>query len=77
MFCLFDAVIKISVRRFYLFIYLFFLFIFQDPQSSVQLGLRMEEMIFGLADTHFFFNDLEVCNLIPLASLPLHHPQCM
>ena len=39
---------------------LIFCFIFQDPQSSVQLGLRMEEMIFGLADTHFFFNDLEV-----------------
>ena len=37
-----------------------FCFDFQDPQSSVQLGLRMEEMIFGLADTHFFFNDLEV-----------------
>lgn len=33
---------------------------FQDPQASVQLGLRMEEMIFSLADTHLFFNDLEV-----------------
>lgn len=32
----------------------------QDPQASVQLGLRMEEMIFSLADTHLFFNDLEV-----------------
>lgn len=26
----------------------------------MSLGLRMEEMIFNLADTHFFFNDLEV-----------------
>lgn len=34
--------------------------IFQDPQQTVQLGLRMEEMIFNLADTHLFFNDLEV-----------------
>ncbi|KAI2649077.1 hypothetical protein H4Q32_020282 [Labeo rohita] len=32
----------------------------QDPPTSVSLGLRMEEMIFNLADTHFFFNDLEV-----------------
>ena len=32
----------------------------QDPPSSVNLGLKMEEMIFNLADTHFFFNDLEV-----------------
>lgn len=27
---------------------------------AVTLGLRMEEMIFSLADTHLFFNDLEV-----------------
>lgn len=27
---------------------------------AVTLGLRMEEMIFNLADTHLFFNDLEV-----------------
>ena len=33
---------------------------FQDPPGSVSLGLRMEEMIFNLADTHLFFNDLEV-----------------
>ncbi|KAB0357453.1 hypothetical protein FD754_001609 [Muntiacus muntjak] len=32
----------------------------QDPPTSVSLGLRMEEMIFNLADTHLFFNDLEV-----------------
>lgn len=35
-------------------------FFLQDPPTSVSLGLRMEEMIFNLADTHFFFNDLEV-----------------
>ena len=35
-------------------------FYFQDPPTSVSLGLRMEEMIFNLADTHLFFNDLEV-----------------
>ncbi|MED6273263.1 Eyes absent 1, partial [Characodon lateralis] len=33
----------------------------RDPPTSVSLGLRMEEMIFNLADTHLFFNDLEVC----------------
>lgn len=37
-------------------------FVLQDPQQTVQLGLRMEEMIFNLADTHLFFNDLEVGN---------------
>lgn len=34
--------------------------LFQDTQQIVQLGFRMEEMIFSLADTHFFFNDVEV-----------------
>uniref|UniRef100_A0A8C7ITE1 Eyes absent homolog n=1 Tax=Oncorhynchus kisutch TaxID=8019 RepID=A0A8C7ITE1_ONCKI len=32
----------------------------RDPPTSVSLGLRMEEMIFNLADSHLFFNDLEV-----------------
>lgn len=36
------------------------MFFFQDTQQIVQLGFRMEEMIFSLADTHFFFNDVEV-----------------
>lgn len=35
-------------------------FLTQDVQLSVSLGLRMEEMIFNLADSHLFFNDLEV-----------------
>jgi len=28
----------------------------------LNLGLQMEELIFELADTHLFFNDLEVSN---------------
>ncbi|XP_036374547.1 eyes absent homolog 1-like [Megalops cyprinoides] len=36
----------------------------RDPPSSVSLGLRMEEMIFSLADTHLFFNDLEECDQV-------------
>jgi eyes absent family protein 1 len=32
----------------------------KDAQSVVQLGLKMEEMVFNLADAHFFFNDIEV-----------------
>lgn len=34
----------------------------KDGPSSVQYGLGMEEMIFNLADSHFFFNDLEDCD---------------
>uniref|UniRef100_A0A8B9HGG7 Eyes absent homolog n=1 Tax=Astyanax mexicanus TaxID=7994 RepID=A0A8B9HGG7_ASTMX len=36
----------------------------EDPPTSVSLGLRMEEMIFNLADTHLFFNDLEECDQV-------------
>ncbi|XP_042570149.1 eyes absent homolog 1 [Cyprinus carpio] len=36
----------------------------RNPIWSVSLGLRMEEMIFNLADTHFFFNDLEECDQV-------------
>jgi len=32
----------------------------QDGPTSIQLGVAMEELIFNLSDTHFFFNDLEV-----------------
>ena len=32
----------------------------QDGPTSMQLGMAMEELIFNLSDTHFFFNDLEV-----------------
>ncbi|KAB0363350.1 hypothetical protein FD754_007506, partial [Muntiacus muntjak] len=36
----------------------------EDPPMAVTLGLRMEEMIFNLADTHLFFNDLEECDQV-------------
>ncbi|XP_018571818.1 eyes absent homolog 2 [Anoplophora glabripennis] len=36
----------------------------KDPQSVLQLGFKMEEMVFNLADTHFFFNDIEECDQV-------------
>lgn len=36
----------------------------QDSSKAVSLGLWMEEMIFNLADSRLFFNDLEVSWLI-------------
>ncbi|CAG9813699.1 unnamed protein product, partial [Phaedon cochleariae] len=36
----------------------------KDPQNVVQLGFKMEEMVFNLADTHFFFNDIEECDQV-------------
>ncbi|XP_038652386.1 eyes absent homolog 3-like isoform X1 [Scyliorhinus canicula] len=36
----------------------------KDPTSALTLGLQMEEMIFDLADTHLFFNDLEDCDQV-------------
>ncbi|XP_021918340.1 eyes absent homolog 2 isoform X3 [Zootermopsis nevadensis] len=36
----------------------------KDAHSVVQLGFRMEEMVFNLADTHFFFNDVEECDQV-------------
>ncbi|XP_068893134.1 eyes absent homolog 2 isoform X2 [Tenebrio molitor] len=36
----------------------------KDAQSVVQLGLKMEEMVFNLADAHFFFNDIEECDQV-------------
>lgn len=36
----------------------------KDAPMAVSLGLRMEEMIFNLADAHFFFNDLEECDQV-------------
>uniref|UniRef100_H3A4A9 Eyes absent homolog n=1 Tax=Latimeria chalumnae TaxID=7897 RepID=H3A4A9_LATCH len=41
-----------------------FTYISKDPPLAVTLGLRMEEMIFNLADTHLFFNDLEECDQV-------------
>lgn len=37
---------------------------FKEPNQIVQLGFRMEEMIFNLADTNFFFNDVEDCDQV-------------
>ncbi|OCT62338.1 hypothetical protein XELAEV_18043417mg [Xenopus laevis] len=34
----------------------------KDTTTAVRVGLMMEEMIFNLADTHLFFNDLEECD---------------
>ncbi|XP_067904943.1 eyes absent homolog 2-like isoform X1 [Heterodontus francisci] len=36
----------------------------KDTPTAVSLGLRMEEMIFNLADMHLFFNDLEECDQV-------------
>ncbi|TRY93087.1 hypothetical protein DNTS_023851, partial [Danionella cerebrum] len=36
----------------------------KDPATVLNLGLRMEELIFELADTHLFFNDLEECDQV-------------
>lgn len=38
----------------------FFSYCLQDPTVVIGSGLTMEEMIFEVADTHLFFNDLEV-----------------
>uniref|UniRef100_A0A5S6QF08 Eyes absent homolog n=1 Tax=Trichuris muris TaxID=70415 RepID=A0A5S6QF08_TRIMR len=34
----------------------------KDVSTLVSAGLRMEELIFYLSDTHFFFNELEDCD---------------
>ncbi|XP_061934328.1 eyes absent homolog 4 isoform X1 [Apis cerana] len=36
----------------------------KDPALLAQVAYRMEEMIFNLADTHFFFNDVEDCDQV-------------
>ncbi|XP_029678687.1 developmental protein eyes absent isoform X1 [Formica exsecta] len=36
----------------------------KDPLLLSQAAYRMEEMIFNLADTHFFFNDVEDCDQV-------------
>lgn len=54
-----QSCLRCSEESFLFDVFVFFS-IFQDPPTSVSLGLRMEEMIFNLADTHLFFNDLEV-----------------
>ncbi|KAK1156902.1 hypothetical protein AOXY_G25980 [Acipenser oxyrinchus oxyrinchus] len=36
----------------------------KDPATALTLGLQMEELIFEVADTHLFFNDLEECDQV-------------
>ncbi|MBN3301925.1 EYA3 protein, partial [Amia calva] len=36
----------------------------KDSTTALNLGLQMEELIFELADTHLFFNDLEECDQV-------------
>ncbi|XP_014034156.2 eyes absent homolog 3 isoform X2 [Salmo salar] len=36
----------------------------KDSDTVLNLGLQMEELIFELADTHLFFNDLEECDQV-------------
>ncbi|XP_017887969.1 eyes absent homolog 4 isoform X2 [Ceratina calcarata] len=36
----------------------------KDTALLAQVAYRMEEMIFNLADTHFFFNDIEDCDQV-------------
>ncbi|XP_073988806.1 eya transcriptional coactivator and phosphatase 2 isoform X2 [Rhodnius prolixus] len=36
----------------------------KDTQVVVQLGFKMEELVFNLADSHFFFNDVEDCDQV-------------
>ncbi|CAK9305083.1 unnamed protein product [Gordionus sp. m RMFG-2023] len=35
---------------------------FKDPQHGLYLGLNMEELLYNLADSRFFYNELEQCN---------------
>lgn len=41
-----------------------FLWDAKDAQAAMALGLRIEEIIFNLADAHLFFNDLEECDQV-------------
>lgn len=36
----------------------------QSRDHHMQLGYRMEELIFNMADAYFFFNDLEECDQV-------------
>ncbi len=61
--CLFFPIIT-----FLLFPGFLYLFI-QDSATVLNLGLQMEELIFELADTHLFFNDLEVSKSVTQGSV--------
>lgn len=36
----------------------------KDQNTIMQLGYRMEELIFQMSDSHFFFNDIEDCDQV-------------
>ncbi|CAG9764744.1 unnamed protein product [Ceutorhynchus assimilis] len=44
----------------------------KDARNVVQLGCRMEEMVFNLADTYFFFNDIEKCDQAHIDDVSSH-----
>ncbi len=37
---------------------------FKDRQTAMNVGIHMEQIIFNLADTHLFLNDLEECDQV-------------
>ncbi|XP_074750233.1 protein phosphatase EYA3 isoform X3 [Strix uralensis] len=41
----------------------------KDPTLVIGSGLSMEEMIFEVADTHLFFNDLEECDQVHIEDM--------
>ncbi|ODN03817.1 Eyes absent 1 [Orchesella cincta] len=36
----------------------------KDVNKAINIGIAMEELIYNLADAHFFFNDLEECDQV-------------
>jgi len=36
----------------------------KDHSSLMTIAFRMEEMVFNMADTHFFFNEIEECDQV-------------
>ena len=43
----------------------------KDGQHLHMLGQKMEDLIFTVADTNFFFNDLEDCDQVSVLSFLL------
>lgn len=41
----------------------------------LQLGFKMEEMVFNMADAHFFFNDIEV-RIVRLQFIKFNYSFC-
>ncbi len=41
----------------------------KDPHTLHNLAQKMEELIFNVADTNFFFNDLEDCDQVNLSDI--------